>query len=291
MKRPLKTPGLLCVLLLGLGASSSLSAQVSPVLSGAVSTNAGSKLAFLNHAEIASTSSYVHPLIHQAFANRIPATNIHYFATDLLFTALSSTNETGAAAIGANLVCEVVSVAGPAGATFAFWEQGSFWPTYSFPVGGTYAAGKNRFDVSDIAMGAGRPDGDPFGAIPGRRFSVTHPGEYLVTFTLHDISENHPTSEAPIHAPSDPLTLRLQTEIVLSMGPVSVTNGNETTVYFQPGGFTNVVVEAKTLLDSDTWVPVAGPLASVPVNANYAAAVFTNDLALPSQYYRVRLVE
>lgn len=290
MKPSLKKLGLLCLTFLGLGAAT-VPAQTTPVWAGAVNTAPGSKLAFVNGAELSSASGYVQPMIHGAFSNRIPATNFYYFTTNLLFTALSATNETSKAAIGANLVCEIVSVQGPAGAAFHFWEQGSFWPTYTFPVGGTYLADKSRFDVSDIALGAGRPDGDPYGEIPGRRFSVSHPGEYLVTFRLHDISENNPTAAAPIHTPSDPLVVKFQTGIAMSIARVAVTNGNVATLTYQPSGFTNVVIEAAPVINPETWTAVAGPFASAPVNASLATAVITNETAFPNQFYRLRLVE
>lgn len=289
MKHSSKLLGLLCLTSLGFGPADA-SAQTVPVQAGAVNTNAGSKLAFVNAAALSSGTGFVQPLIHGAFDNRIPATNRYYFTTNLLFTALSGTNATGKAATGANLVCEIASVQGPVGAAFHFWEQGAFWPTYSFPVGGTYAADKSRFDVSDIALGAGRPDGDPFGAIPGRRFSVTHPGEYLVTFKLHDVSQNNPTAAAPIHAASDPLTVRFQTGAAMSITKLAKTN-NVTTLSFSPSGFTNVVVEAAPVVDSTTWSPVAGPFATSPLGSAVATSVVTNDASLPTRFYRLRLVQ
>jgi hypothetical protein len=292
MNSPVKSLGLLCATLLGVSAftPSTLGVQVN---TGATSTNSGAKLAFVNASEVSATTGYVEPLLYGAFSNRRPATNRYYFTTNLVFRALSSvTNATsGGAAMGANLVCEVVSVTGPAGAVFAFWEQGEFWPTYEFPVGGTYTTNKNRFDVSDINTGAGRPDGDAFGSIPGRRFSVTKPGEYQVTFRLYDISENNPSSATPIHAPSDPLTIKFQTGTDIGIASLAFDTNKVATLTFRQGGITNLFVEASTNVAPANWATVAGPFASSPVGAGVTTQRFTNDPAIPSLFYRLRAVE
>ena len=46
----------------------------------------------------------------------------------------------GGAAIGSYIVCEVLSVSGPAGGVLSFWEQGWRTPTYQFPVGAPLSA-------------------------------------------------------------------------------------------------------------------------------------------------------
>ena len=260
----------------------SLSAQTISVTAGAVSTNAGSKLAFLNAAQLSIASGYVQPLVYGTFTNRIPATNAFYYTTNLIFQALSRTNSLTPAATGSHIVCEVESVTGPLGGVFSFWEQGAFGPTYSYPV---YAitAGK-RFDVSDMSLGAGLPGGDPFGSIPGRRFAVNKQGEYRVTFRLYDTSENNPTYEGPIHLASDALTIVFRAGIETRVTRIGVSN-NVTSVSFRQNGVTNVTVQTSASLQS-TWQNVAGPFTTAPTGTNVTTLNFTNSGA-GNRFYRL----
>jgi len=287
MKNNLKSYGLLGGLLLG-GTVVTSHAQLLPISCGAESTNTGTPLVFVNSNAVSVTSGFVQPLTYQRVANRY-GTNIYYASTNLLFTALSvKTNAATSAGFGSYIACEVVSVDGPAGGVFYFWEQGNGRPTYSFPVGGTYATNKNRFVLSNCENGAGRPDGDPFGAVRGRRFVVNKTGEYLVTFKLYDTSVNHPTTVgAPIHAPSEPLTIKFATGVDLGITALTVTNGpseSMSTLVYRHGALTNLLVEASTNLTS--WTPVMGPFTNVPISL-LSTNVFTNTLQTPYVFYRL----
>jgi len=283
MKILVKSRNLLGALLLGLSAGT-LHAQLTNIFCGAVSTNADSQLRFVNATNFLDASGFVQMTPYSRIASRY-GTNFTYGTTNLVFTALSvKTNSDISAAFGSYLACEVVSVAGPAGATFSFWEQGAGWPTYNFPVGGTYDTNKNRFLLSNCENGAGRPDGDPFGNIRGRRFTVDKAGEYFVTFKLYDISKNHPTQVAAIHAPSDPLTVKFATKVDMDITQIKVTN-NVATLTFKQGFLTNMVVEFSTNLVSGNWTVVAGPFTNVPT---LTTNVFTNSESMPAIYYRLR---
>lgn len=257
-------------------------AQVTPVECGAVSTNVGSKLAFLNGANLAPSSGFVQPLLYQRVANRYQ-TNGYYATTNIMFTAVSSKTNIASAAVGSYVVCEVVSVTGPAGATLEYWEQGNGRPTYTFPIGGTYAPEKSRFTLSNLENGAGRPDGDPFGAIRGRRWVVNKAGDYDITYRLIDVSGNHPTSlKTPIHAASDPLTIKYSTGVDIAISTISITNGLSTLVY-KNGALTNLYVEASPNLTN--WTPVVGPFASMQATL-LTTNVFTNTV--DNLFYRLR---
>ncbi|HMP81806.1 MAG TPA: hypothetical protein PKA41_03770 [Verrucomicrobiota bacterium] len=282
MKIHLKSYCLLGALLLGMSAGA-LHAQILPIDCGAVSTNAGSKLKFINGDSFSSGSGFVQPMVYQRIANRY-GTNNHYTSSNLLFRALSvQTNSESSAAVGSYIVCQVMSVSGPAGAKLYFWEQGNGRPTYVFPVGGIFPTGKNRFILGNCETGAGLPDGDPFGSIRGRRFSVDKAGDYTVTFKLYDVSDNHPTlTSTPIHAPSDPLTIKFSTAVDMDITQFVVTNEVAALVYKQ-GLLTNMYVESSTNLT--TWTPVAGPFASAPP---LTTNLFAVDPSLPSVYFRLR---
>jgi hypothetical protein len=283
MKMNLKLSCLLGVLLVGTTADPVLAQTF--IQCGAEGTTTGAKLSFVNRTNIDPASGFVQPLYFTRVANRY-GTNFVYTSTNLVFTALSSTNPAGAAA-GSYLVAEIMSVAGPAGATFYFWEQGNGRPTYTFPVGGTYPAEKSRFIVSNVENGAGQPGGDPAGVIRGRRLVVDKAGEYDVTYRLIDTSKNHPTLvNTPIHAPSDPVTIKFSTGLDLGITRITTaTNalGTVSTLVFKNGAITNLFVEASTNLVN--WEPIVGPFATLPVSL-LTTNVFTNNV--DSMYYRLR---
>ena len=180
---------------------------------------------------------------------------------------------------------QVLSVSGPPGGEVTFREQGNGRTSYAFPVGGVFPTGKNRFIVSNCENGAGRPDGDPFGTIRGRRFAVNKAGDYTVTFKLYDVSENHPLLAAtPIHAPSDPLTIKFSTAV--DMGFTGITKGsNGITLVYRQGALTNLFVETTTNLSSATWTTIAGPFTNAP---NLTTNVVALNPSTPSMFFRLR---
>ncbi|HYG21960.1 MAG TPA: hypothetical protein VEH04_04195 [Verrucomicrobiae bacterium] len=282
MKNHLKPLGCLSTLLLGFHLGTA-QAQVNFLTAGAVSTNTGTKLKFVNGTNYASSSGFVLPMNYQRFSNRY-FTNYFYGTTNLWLQALSArTNSDVSAALGSYIACEIVSVDGPEGGALTFWEQGAKFPTYQYAVGATYEPGKNRILLSNIQTGAGLPGGDPFGSIRGRRFTVNKRGEYLVTLVLHDTSSNHPELIAPIHAASDPLTIKLVADVNLAL--TSVAAGEDVlALSFARMGITNLFVEATTNL-ANGWTPVAGPFTNSP---EVTALTFTNQPGMPASFYRLR---
>jgi hypothetical protein len=261
-------------------------AQVIPVFSGAEGTVPGAKLTFANASVVSAESGFAQPLVWTVVTN-LTLTNGLYLSTNLQFHALSSKTNEGSAAIGSFAICEVLSVAGPEGGVLSFWEQGALSPTFMFPVGQTPNPKRNKFDVSQIELGAGLPDGDAYGAIRGRRFTVNKKGEYLVGFRLHDTSKNHPTLEAPIHASSEPLTLRFVTTIETFINTIAITN-NVATLVLKQGGLTNLLVEAREDLVTGQWMPVAGPFVSAPYGTNLTTLSLTNASVMSQQFFRLR---
>lgn len=281
MKLKLKSHCLIAATLLAVSAGTAR-AQLLTVTCGAEGTNVGAKLKFVNGDTVSAASGYTAPLLYQRVATRI-ATNVFYCGTNLLFQALSAkTNATTAAAIGAYLNCEITSVTGPDGATFTFWEQGAGWPTFTYPVNQTFGPGTNRIILSNCETGAGRADGDPFGNIRGRKFVVSKAGEYTVTFKLYDTSVNHPTQpNTPIHAASDPLTVKFATTVDLGITSYAKTN-DVSTLVFKQGALTNLYVEAATAIPG-TWATLAGPFTSAPT---LTTNTFTNTTT--TAFFRLR---
>jgi len=278
---------LLCAIAL-LGSTAASFGQSMPVIAGAEAQTAGAKLTFVNAPAVSLESGAVHKMVYTIVTN-LTLTNGFYLSTNLPFQSLSTSASPASAAVGSFIVCEVVSVAGPEGGVLSFWEQGSRSPTYMFPANTTPTPGANVFDVSQIDLGAGLPDGDPYGAIPGRRFTVNKGGEYAVAFKLHDTSKNHPTLEAPIHAPSELMSVKFATSVETWINRMGITNNIATLVVHQ-GGLTNLFVDAKEDLAAASWSEVAGPFSSAPVGTNLTLVSVTNANTLPAQFFRLRAV-
>jgi len=298
MKTLVKSCCLLGAVLLGLNAET-LRAQ-SFVTCGAISTNVGAQLKFVNGANYASNSGFVQFLTYERFTNHFTGVGGSYCYTSdtlisnspltLVFQALSTKTNPAAAAFGSYIACKILSVTGPVGGVLSFWESSAGWPTYTFPVGGVYDPNKNWFEVGNIENGAGTPGGDPFGNIPGRRFTVNQAGEYMVTFQLYDISKTHPTDlNSPIHVPSDPLTIKFATKVDIATTGFAQTNG-VVTMTFKQGGLTNLFVETASDL-SGNWIPVAGPFTNAPVTTNSVQILttlkFTNNPSVAKIFYRL----
>jgi hypothetical protein len=128
------------------------------------------------------------------------------------FTALSDgTEESGAidhAHTGAFLWIEILSVTGPPGANFGFWEAGRSanfdTPTISFAT--HEATGNHAFVVSG---GHDAIDQDPHGHFHGRAWTADKPGDYHVAFRLVDRSTTGPGG-GPWHTPSDSFTFHFK---------------------------------------------------------------------------------
>jgi hypothetical protein len=277
---------LLCLALLG-SAGVCLRAQFDTVFAGAMSTNQGAKLTFVNGPAFDTNSGYVHKLVYTIVTN-FSLTNVIYSTTNLQFWALSN-QVPGGSAIGSYIVCEVLAVAGPPGGVLSFWEQGWRTPTFHFPVGVSPIVGSNRFDVSDIATGAGQVDGEPVGRIPVRRFTVNTPGNYYMTCKLFDTSTNTPAG-GPRHIPSDPITIQLSTGFDLAITRITQ-NTNVPGVFsltFRQSALTNVFVEARTNFAVSNWTSIAGPFTNAPALNNPTTLNVTNPAAMAAQFYRLR---
>jgi hypothetical protein len=177
--------------------------------------SSGHKLTWNNGADFAPGTGYVKTLV---FTNGAKWAN--FYQGNITLTAMHSRDPFGevdpaAPRNGAFIVAEIVSVEGPSGGAFAFWENTSTPgnPTASIPAGTTNAA--VRFALSQAELGAGEPEGDAYGHIHGRRFTATLPGIYTVGFRAHDTSTNG-ESGGPIHEPTGIQFVQFQAGVVLT---------------------------------------------------------------------------
>ncbi len=99
-------------------------------------------------------------------------------------------------ATGSWLWAEIVSVSGPPGSRFGFWETAAFTPTHLLPANEA---------VTDVAFvlseGIDDPDEDPLGHIHGRAWTADKPGDYVIGIRLIDRSTSGPGG-GPWHQPS-----------------------------------------------------------------------------------------
>lgn len=243
------------MLMAGLMAVSAAQAQDHGHLNvGAQTWTQGSRLVWENGAIFQQTARYVKTLNF--------GTNVRYagfYEGNITLTALHSRDAfgelvPGSSAPGSFILGEIVSVAGPEGGAFGFWEPSApnGTPTFSIPVGTTDA--RVRFEVSDAALGAGAEGADPYGHIHGRRFTATRPGIYTVGFRAHDISVNG-ANAGPIHTSSELILIDFQAgynikEVRLVENRPQITVGTRV-------GFVFTIESSDDLNDPNDWEPVA----------------------------------
>ncbi len=152
----------------------------------------------------------------------------YYYTDDQVFIALAATPdnggpETGHAAPGTYVQVKLLSVQGPSGASFGFWEtpeNGVDSTNLTWSVTVPYQNGTNLIHVSESD---GSPGSDPYGHIHGRIYSVTKPGLYIATWQFVDTSTNGPGG-GPVDLPSAPFSTYYQADLTVA-GITSGTNG------------------------------------------------------------------
>ena len=148
-------------------------------------------------------------------------------------------NTVGHAHTGAWIWAEIVSVSGPSGANFGFWEEDwSFsndTPTRSFAT--NQPTGNYSFVLSEGFDDAGE---DPFGHIHGRSWTADKPGVYVVGIRFVDLSTSGPGG-GPWHAPSQVYNFRF--EAGPKFEPTMERSGNTVTLTW-PGLMGHYAVDA-----------------------------------------------
>jgi len=168
----------------------------------------------------------------------------YYYNCVQTFNALPATEANGgpvvgAAAMGTVIQLQLLSVEGPAGANFAFWEgnrDGSFGTnlTWSVPV-----PSSGDTNLIRITQAANTPTNDPYGLVANRVFGFTKPGLYKLTWQLVDTSTNGPGG-TPLDLSSAPFSLYYQADYTIC-GIARVPGGMQIifaapTGSLQPGG-------------------------------------------------------
>jgi hypothetical protein len=163
----------------------------------------GEQLDFVNRASYNTASGFVLELTAKS-SGRYAGT----FSGNITFAALAAGPDVGGpepghAALGTKIVMQLVSVSGPAGATFSFWESNGSSAAISLGTGQI----PGMPQLWDLSENDGLPGDDPYGHIHNRQFSVDQPGTYIATFRLIDVSTNGPGGSS-IHTPSEPFQMK-----------------------------------------------------------------------------------
>jgi hypothetical protein len=253
-----------------LGVALALTSHCGPLLAhdhlaaGAASTTPGAPLVFANDATFGGDSGFVFNL--SAGATNSPYWG-YFYTEDLVFASLAATPDfggpdPGAAALGAHVQAQLLSVEGPLGARFGFWEtaqDGVDSTNLTWSVPAPYGNGTNLISVSENDAS---PAADPYGHIHGRIYTVTEPGLYKVTWRFLDTSANGPNG-GPVCSPSVPFYLYYQAGLTLGKFTPG-TNGLNIT-FAAPsnlpdsgeGPATNYTLEGSPALGlGEAWEPV-----------------------------------
>lgn len=113
----------------------------------------------------------------EPFSGYMPQFPGGWHTVELTFTTECNVLDSAA---GADPRIELVSVSGPPGGTFSFWENGDMQPTWSRSTGWT--SGQGNSASFPVALG-----GDAH--IHGRCFTMDKPGIYTVTFRAVDAAD------------------------------------------------------------------------------------------------------
>jgi hypothetical protein len=159
-------------------------------------------------------------------------------------------------ATGSWIWAEIVSVNGPAGSRFCFWETGANTPTLT--LNANQAVTEASFVLSE---GIDDPGEDPAGHIHGRAWTADKAGDYVVGIRLTDRSTNGPGG-GPWHTPSRTYHFRFtagpsfQPTILHSPSSVTLTWPSRMGIW-TGGGQTGVVFQVQRSARPDTgWQPV-----------------------------------
>ncbi len=240
---------------------------------GAVGTNQNDQLIFDNGGIFETSYGYIKTL---TYTNAFRYAG--YYQGNITLTGLAGTPAhlgpvPNAAALGSQLFAQLVSVDGPPGGEFAFWENGATTPTISLTCGST---GTNVWRASE---NDGSPGTDPYGHFHGRRFTATKPGIYTVGLGALDLSTNG-AGGGPIHTPSEVLKIYFQAGV--NLASVART-GNVANVTF--GGMANwdFMLQCSTNLSGNDWFDL-GSIPGADALQIISDTKATNGLRL----YRVR---
>ena len=192
---------------------------------------------------------------------------------------------------GSQVWAEIVSVSGPPGARFGFWDENqsvfSDTPTHNLET--NQPTGNPSFQISESS---GDPEEDPHGHIHGRSWTADTPGDYRIGLRFFDASSNGSTG-GPLHSPSQiyiyqfkagpefkPTITRLPNSVTLTW-PSLMGTWDETS---QPG--ITFTIQRSPDMKPGTWENIGQVTATTA-----ATATFTDPSPPPNAaFYRLSYV-
>lgn len=201
----------------------------------------------------------------EPFSGYMPQFPGGYHTAELTFT----TDVNGLfAADGANPRIELVSVSGPPGGNFSFWEAGALQPTWTRTSG--WSASQGNVPVFMVVLG-----GDTH--VHGRCFTMDKPGTYTVTFRAVDATSKFAVSAGKT------ITFNAQQPPQLSI----TLHGRNTHLAFTARSGLVYDLQACIDLRSAVWSNVE-PHTFMDGNGNATNVTVTNAVSLsPNSFYRL----
>ena len=235
-----KTLGLLLLLLPGL-----LSAQETCIF-GATTNVPGGTLVFENASSYVASNLFC---FGTSSGTALDSSAAGYYTAAQTFRALPATDP-NAAAPGTVIQVKLLSVEGPAGASFGYWEAdaGSYGTNLTWSVPVPSAGNTNLIRVTEAPNSA---TNDPYGNIQNRALTFSKPGLYKVTWQLVDTSTNGPRG-APLDQPSEPFAIYYQADITIA-GITIDTNGVNITFAAIDGSLLYNLDQSTSLGSTANW--------------------------------------
>jgi hypothetical protein len=185
-----------------------------------------------------------------------------YFAFELTFTTEVNVLDSAG---GSDPVIELVSVTGPIGAFFSFWESGSTIPTWS------RSSGWNQTETDrpafPVILG-----GETHAH--GRIFTTDQPGDYQIVFRAQDKNN--------LFLPSTDFTLTFHAQLPPPLS-IQLQNG-QARISFISRKYLVYDLQVCTDLNANKWVNVEG---QIGIDGNGLQAELSIPLNYPRAFFRV----
>ena len=220
---------------------------------GATAGTQNSALIFANGSDFAPATHYVKTLIYTNAGKYVGLYQGNITLTALPRTAAHAGPDPSAPAFGSLIQASMVSVTGPVGGEFSFWENGASKATFTLRTGRT---GTNLWKLSE---NDGAPGTDPYGHIHGRRFSATLPGIYTVGFQAFDISTNG-MGGGPIHTPSSITQVTFQAGVNMESIEPDYEEGHVHVRFGAMAGFSWQLEASANVSPNPVWSPAGEPV-------------------------------
>jgi len=241
----------------------------------AVGTSQNDALDFDNGALFDASTGYVFTLIYTN-----GGTYAGYYQGNITLTALAATAAhagpvPGAPALGSLIFAQIVSVEGPPGGAFGFWDAGATSPTISI------ASGVTSTNLYRLSENDGSPGSDPYGHIHGRRFTATKPGLYAVAFRAFDLCTNG-VAGWPIHSPSDILRIYFQAGVTITS--LAKTNESVAVTFGARINRTYALQSTTGLGGQSGWTEASDVL----LGTDYFATLVDTNATGEARFYRIK---